>query len=158
MTSVTRRFVFDSAHRVMGHQGKCQHLHGHRYVAEVTCSAPSLDGLGMVVDFAVIKEKIGDWINEWWDHNTILHADDPLVYAIDPHLLNLTGKGVFRLTAPVSGVIGMNPTAENLAATLFQVAVIKLSGSGLAVENVRLWETENCYVDYTGEDYHNGEV
>src|SRR5262245_52482042 len=74
----TRKLEFDAGHRVLGHGGKCRHLHGHRYVAEVTCYAEELDKLGFVVDFSVIKTVVGDWIDENFDHNMILNPKDPL--------------------------------------------------------------------------------
>jgi 6-pyruvoyltetrahydropterin/6-carboxytetrahydropterin synthase len=53
--SCTRRIEFDAAHRVMEHESKCKHLHGHRYALEATFVAPDLDTLGRVVEFGVIK-------------------------------------------------------------------------------------------------------
>ena len=58
MIEITRRLEFDAGHRVLGHEGKCKNLHGHRYSAEITVTAPDLDGLGRVIDFGVIKEKV----------------------------------------------------------------------------------------------------
>ena len=55
MPTITKKLEFDYGHRVLGHEGKCRHLHGHRGVAEVTVYAPSLDNLGRVVDFGAIK-------------------------------------------------------------------------------------------------------
>ena len=37
----TRRIEFDAAHRVMGHEGKCKHLHGHRYALEARVATPA---------------------------------------------------------------------------------------------------------------------
>src|SRR5262249_24520110 len=47
-----RRITFCTGHRVLRHEGKCAHLHGHNYTAIVHAAAPDLDGLGRVVDFA----------------------------------------------------------------------------------------------------------
>jgi 6-pyruvoyl tetrahydropterin synthase/QueD family protein len=78
LRTITRRLEWDAGHRVLGHEGRCRHLHGHRYVAEVTVAAPELDDLGMVIDFSVLKEKVGGWIDREWDHNMMLHVSDPL--------------------------------------------------------------------------------
>ena len=81
----TRRLEWDAMHRIPGHEGKCRAFHGHRYVAEITCAAPTLDALGRVVDFGVIKQRVGTWIDENWDHTAILaaHDTDPAAEAID---------------------------------------------------------------------------
>ena len=39
-TTCTRRIEFDAAHRVMEHESKCRHLHGHRYAIEATFAQP----------------------------------------------------------------------------------------------------------------------
>lgn len=44
-------FVFDAAHRILGHAGKCGYLRAHSYRLEVTVTATGLDELGMVMDF-----------------------------------------------------------------------------------------------------------
>ena len=59
----TRKLEFDAAHRVMEHESKCRHLHGHRYVAEVTVATSELDGLGRVLDFGLLKTELGGWID-----------------------------------------------------------------------------------------------
>ncbi len=134
MITITRSFSFDSAHRVLGHQGKCRHLHGHHYVAEVTAEALELDSLGMVMDFSILKERIGGWIDRHWDHNFISHPEDPLL-AFD-----------FERTPFSMPSNKPNPTAENIAATLYVVCVSKLPE--LKVVNVRIYETPNCWADY----------
>ena len=75
---ITRKIEFDAGHRVYGHEGKCAHLHGHRYVAEITVQAEELDGIGRVIDFGAVKKVMKEWIDMCWDHNTLLNADDPL--------------------------------------------------------------------------------
>lgn len=137
-TSCTRRLEFDAAHVVSGHGGKCKHLHGHRYAVEVTVTAP-LDTLGMVVDFSVVKDKVGAWIDNNLDHNIILRRDHPLVrlglqigWGVD---------GVFAGKAPY--LMDDNPTAENLARLLLEKAQVCLAP--LVVECVTVYETPNCF-------------
>ena len=52
-----RRLEFDSGHRVLRHESKCRHVHGHRYVLELTCAAAQLDDLGRVIDFGVTRQS-----------------------------------------------------------------------------------------------------
>lgn len=134
--SITRRLHFDYGHRVLGHEGKCRHLHGHRGTVEITVVAAELDSLGMVVDFGAVKTSIGAWINQNWDHNMLLHKDDPLL---------AVGQEVFSGKEPF--VLTENPTAENLARVLFDVALQTLPAP-LRIVNVRFWETPDCYADY----------
>lgn len=133
----TRRIEFDAAHRVMRHESKCKHLHGHRYALEATFAAPKLDALGRVVDFGVIKEKLGSWIDEHWDHATILYQQDSaLGEAISVH----TKQKIFYLSA--------NPTAENMAEYLFKKICPKLfKGMGIRCTRLRIYETPNCYAE-----------
>lgn len=136
MISCTRRIEFDAAHRVMEHESKCKHLHGHRYAVEATFTAPDLDNLGRVVDFGVIKEKLGAWIDEHWDHTTILcEKDKPLGEAIAAK----TGQKIFYLRN--------NPTAENMAEYLLSLCDELFRGMDITCNGIRLYETPNCFTD-----------
>ena len=71
-TTATRRLQFCAGHRVHDHESECRNLHGHNYVVFLTAASTSddpLDKLGRVIDFGVLKEKFGAWIDEWWDHD-----------------------------------------------------------------------------------------
>ena len=139
MISCTRRIEFDAAHRVMEHESKCRHLHGHRYVVEATFCAESLDTLGRVIDFGAVKEILGDWINTHWDHNTILcDKDRPL------------GDSIAAKTEQSVAYVSFNPTAENMAAYLLNEICPKIfAGKGVVCTRIRLYETPNCYADAT---------
>jgi len=63
MYSVVREFYFSYAHRLLNHQGKCKHLHGHNARVSVEVSSERLNTQNMVVDFAEIRELIGNWIH-----------------------------------------------------------------------------------------------
>lgn len=137
MISCTRKIYFDAAHRVMEHESKCKLLHGHRYVIEATFTADELDKLGRVIDFGIVKEVLGDWIDGNFDHNTILHADDK---ELGNAIKNNTGQNIFYL--PV------NPTAENIADYLLNEVCPELfKGKGVKCIQIRLHETPNCYAD-----------
>lgn len=138
---VTRLFEWDSAHRVLRHESKCSTLHGHRYKAEVMCRGEDLDAVGRVIDFGVIKEKLGAWIDERWDHTTLVNAADVDLLEL-VHREHLAGK-----RAPF--VFQGEPTAENIARELLLTAVdlIEVRGSGVQVIAVRVWETPNCWAE-----------
>ncbi|MDA1280846.1 MAG: 6-carboxytetrahydropterin synthase [Chloroflexi bacterium] len=137
MISCTRRVQFCSGHRVFGHEGKCRHLHGHNYVAFITAQADELDAVGRVIDFSVLKERIGGWIDREWDHGCVLwEGDSEAIAAVGA----CQPSKIFRLPT--------NPTAENMADHLLRiVSPMELVGTGVRVVSVRLWETENCYAE-----------
>ena len=133
MTTCTRIIEFDAAHRLLGHESKCAHNHGHRYRVEVECAA-DLDSVGRVIDFSDIKRKLGSWIDENIDHGTIANAND------HAYLASLEAMGetrVYRMAA--------NPTAENIAAEILRVGTAMLDP--IRVVRVRVWETPNCFAE-----------
>jgi len=131
-----RRLEFDSMHRVPKHESKCAAWHGHRYAAEIHCSAESLDDRGRVIDFGVVKELVGGWIDDHWDHTAIIMQGDP-----DPATEAIAssnaekGRPVYWMKGP--------PTAENIVAELAVVATRLLAPRGVEVVRIRLWETPN---------------
>jgi len=131
--SCTRRIQWCSGHRVLGHEGKCNNLHGHNYEAEITCEADHLDSLGRVIDFSVIKSKVGNWIEREWDHRFILWSEDQVARgALD------------RIQQPYHA-LDFNPTAENIARTLIRVGNQLLEREGIHVVAVVVHETPNCF-------------
>lgn len=133
----TRRLEFDAAHRVMEHESKCKYLHGHRYVIEASFEASALDALDRVIDFGVIKERLGGWIDEHWDHGTILNVKDK-------PLGELISGQTFQKIYYLSG----NPTAERMAEYLFsEICPALFAEAGVRCTKLRLYETPNCYAD-----------
>jgi len=133
-----RKVKFDAGHRIVGHEGKCQNNHGHEYWAHFYAeSNSSLDQLGRVIDFSIIKETIGQWIDDNWDHNMIIWEEDPNL----PLLNQCIGtKKPF--------VLPFNPTAENLAIYLLKTICPKLLKSNcIKITKIKLYETSNCYVE-----------
>ena len=45
MITVERYHDISMGHRVVGHESKCRHLHGHNYRIHFVCTAPELDGV-----------------------------------------------------------------------------------------------------------------
>jgi|SRR5262245_19146399 len=133
MFRVTREIHFCYGHRLLNYDGKCKHLHGHNGKAVVVLESPSLDGLGMVVDFSQIKEKVGAWIDQTLDHQMILHRDDPAL-----PFLRQQNEPVY--------VVDVNPTAENIAKLIYD----RVKAQGFPVVEVALWETESSFATYRG--------
>ncbi len=135
MITCTRSLEFDAAHRVMNHESKCATLHGHRYKVEIHAHAKGLDKIGRVVDFSVLKEKIGGWIDHFWDHTSLVwDRDVEVVQAL---------KKLPQAKPPF--VTSWNPTAENMAEFLLKhLCPMVLQNTGVTVIKVVVWETPNC--------------
>lgn len=131
MFRVTKEIWFCYGHRLLNYNGKCAHLHGHNGKAVITVESATLDALGMVIDFSLMKRVIGQWIDDTLDHTMLLHKDDPVI----PSLAKLGER---------YKVLDVNPTAENIAKLIFDRA----AAHGLPVTEVTLWETENSFATY----------
>ena len=134
IATIKRRLKFDAGHRLYNHQGKCASLHGHEYKVWVYARALKLDDQGMVIDFSVIKEKLGNWIDTNWDHNFIVSCEDQ-------ELINLLkqvkqDKDIF--------IMPNNPTAENMATyLLYEASPDLFKDTDIEIYKIELWETEN---------------
>ena len=132
MYRVSKSVSFCYGHRLMNHQGKCRHLHGHNARAVIILESDSLDELGMVEDFTAIKQLVWEWLESEIDHTLLLHEDDPVL----PVLEN-AGERV--------RVMKDNPTAENIARMIFEF----VDGKGCPVGEVSLWETDSSSASYS---------
>ena len=104
---------FDAAHFLRGYKGKCEAVHGHRFLVIVTLQAAKLDEIGMAYDFTVLKRQLGEIIGSF-DHaclNDIPPFDK------------------------------MNPSSENIASTVFKELQTKLADAPVTITRVEVWET-----------------
>ncbi len=86
-TTITIAATFSAAHRLPEHEGKCCRLHGHTYGLEVTVAGiPQESGpaKGMVMDFADLRQRVGELILEPLDHQLLNELFDfvPTVEAV----------------------------------------------------------------------------
>lgn len=143
----TRRLQFCAGHRVYGHENKCANLHGHNYVVLLTARGDSLDKIGRVIDFSVLKERFGKWIDDNWDHGFLFWENDPLlcrIYSDEASWGDFTATNHKHFKAP------FNPTAEEMAKyLLYTVAPEVLKGTFVRLVHVEIWETENCKAEAT---------
>ena len=91
MYEIKIKAEFSAAHNLRAVGGKCESLHGHNFAVEVGVESKTLDELGMVMDFRLLKAKT----------KTTLEL-------LDHHYLNQLPA--FQHT---------NPSAEEIAAFLF---------------------------------------
>ena len=141
---ITRRLEFDAGHRIPDHRSQCRHLHGHRYAIEITLSGEVIDKAGdaangMVMDFSEVKRIAKSVLIDHWDHAFLVYSGDTVVLQF---LQSLEGHKTV--------VLDVQPTAENLAVIAFGIldeAYQDSYGNHLRLEQVRLFETPNCWAD-----------
>ena len=91
---------FSSAHYLRNYSGKCEQLHGHNWIVEVEI-AGELSENEMVIDFAIVKDKLKSFLNSNLDH---------------------------RLINEIPYFKEHNPTAENIARFIFNHMKKEFSG------------------------------
>ncbi|HLK19953.1 MAG TPA: 6-carboxytetrahydropterin synthase [Bryobacteraceae bacterium] len=99
--------------------------HGHNYVLEVTLAGDPDPVTGMVFDLKQLKEIIQKSVVEPMDHRFLNYEVPPFDKVV--------------------------PTAENVAVEIWNRLRPAFDGSRAQLHNVRLYETEELYVDYAGD-------
>ena len=164
---VIRSHEICAGHRVVGHESKCRHLHGHNYkfhfkVAPKVpytvmheadfASLKQLDDVGRVIDFSVVKTTLCQWLEDNWDHKFLHWEEDPLIKAlqVDCELCDeTTGHDVRDFDNSLVS-LPFNPTAENLAAYMVNVIGPQLLDEhGVQLVECTIEETSKCHVNYS---------
>lgn len=144
----SRYHDFSYGHRVVGHENKCKHLHGHNGRVHFECEAEQLDEVGRVIDFSVIKEKLCMWLEDNWDHKFLAWDKDGLCNAIAQTEFHHTGVETEKVRSFI--FVPFNPTAENMALYLLNViAPQQLEDTGVRVVSVTIEETAKCSAKVT---------
>ncbi len=137
--TITRRLRFNAAHRVYNPAfsdarnnevfGKCNNpnWHGHNYILDVSVTGDVDPDTGYVIDLSIIRDAVTKHVIDVVDHRN-LNIDVPFLR-------------------------DMIPTTENLAVAFWHVIAPVIAPHVLT--RVRIYETENNFVDYHGEA--NGE-
>jgi len=112
---------FDAAHFLRGYQGKCEALHGHRFRAVVKIEASGIDKVGMAYDFAELKGHLRDILSRL-DH-TCLNDVPPFDR--------------------------INPSSENIASTIYNELLPRLTGSPASISCIEVWESPQSRIVYT---------
>ncbi|MEM7476711.1 MAG: 6-carboxytetrahydropterin synthase [Planctomycetota bacterium] len=134
---IMRRIKFCAGHRLYEHGGKCEHFHGHNYVAEIFVTSEEVDSVGRVIDFAELKSRTKGWIDDNWDHSFLIYEQDH--NAIEA-LEMVKPSRLFKLP--------YNPTAENMARYLLEeMCPTVLQDTGARAVSVRIWETEDSFAE-----------
>lgn len=122
MFTVSVQAHYDSAHFLRNYRGKCERLHGHRYIVEVALTADDVDESGIAFDFVHVKQHLRELANRL-DHRNI--NDLPPFTEIEP-------------------------SAENQARYFYHELKKRLPpGQEEAVLYVRVWETPTQWAQYS---------
>lgn len=134
---ITRRVEFSASHRcavpewsdeqnraVFGSDAN-PYGHGHNYVLEVTLGGKVDPVTGMIVDLKDVKEILNREVVDVMDHR--------------------------YLNAEVQPFDKIVPTAENIARNIWERLAPHFHSAEVHLHQVRLYETENLYVDYQGK-------
>jgi 6-pyruvoyltetrahydropterin/6-carboxytetrahydropterin synthase len=136
MIYVTRREVFSASHRLFNPNlsdeennrlfGKCNNPngHGHNYTLEVVVAGDINPLTGYLIDLKLLKEIIVENVISKVDHK--------------------------NLNMDVDFLSGIIPTAENITVGIWAQLKNKLPDGKLY--SVKLFETENNYVEYKGKE------
>ncbi len=136
MIYLSRRAQFNAAHRlaVPGWSeeqnqavfGECAspNYHGHNFVLWVTICGEANPETGMLMNIKDLSRLIKESVVHQVDHRN-LNVDVPFME-------------------------GLTPTTENLAKQIWQQLAPQLQGTRAQLYRVRLYETENHFVDYFG--------
>ena len=113
---------YDSAHFLRHYKGKCERLHGHRYVVELALATNELDKSGIAFDFVDIKKNLRE-LADYLDHN------------------NLNDLEPFDT---------IEPSAENQAKYFYDEMKRRLPPRmAEAIVYARVWETPTQWAQYT---------
>ena len=133
-TRCIRKLWFCCGHRIVGHESKCANTHGHNYTLYVQAEAEKLDSVGRVIDFSEIKLKVGNWIDQYWDHSFLIYEKDEILMPIKDQMM--VNKPAF--------VTSFNPTAENMASFLLNdICPALMKDTGIVITQIELHESEN---------------
>lgn len=123
MYEVTIKKTFSAAHILREIGGKCEDLHGHNFIVEVTVRGKSLNQEDILIDFRDLKR----WTNE-------------ILEALDHKYLN-----------EVELFKGTNPSSERIAHYIHDRLRDQMKSMNLSVARVTVWESENARVAYYDE-------
>jgi 6-pyruvoyltetrahydropterin/6-carboxytetrahydropterin synthase len=101
------------------------HGHGHNYVLEVSLEGDPDPVTGMVFDLKELKEILTRHVVDVYDHRFLNYEVPPFDRVV--------------------------PTTENIACDIWQRLEPHLNGGRAHLRAVRVYETPDLYVDYSGE-------
>ena len=111
---------FEAAHFLRGYKGKCENLHGHRYAVVVRLNANKQNAIGLAYDFSDVKRELREIIGEL-DHTSL---------------------------NDISPFDRINPSAENIAATIYSKLKERITEEHVSIAAVEVWENPQQGIVY----------
>ncbi len=121
MYLINVRSHYDSAHFLRNYHGKCERLHGHRYVVEAAFAFHEVGEGGMAYDFSDAKA----------------------------HLREITGELDHRNLNELPAFLERETSAENQARFIFDELRSRAGEVGEHLLFVRVWETPDQWAQYS---------
>lgn len=115
---ITREF--SAAHCLRGYLGDCSALHGHNWTVQAIVKSPTLDEIGIALDFRQLKADLDDILSVF-DHTNISEHPDFEEF---------------------------NPTSEVLAMVIFEKLSERLNDGRIKVDRVRVCESPGSGATY----------
>lgn len=149
---ITKKFKFEGSHSVRDCSSKrCSHsVHGHSYICEIEFEGSKLDHAGMLIDFGLMKNTIGKYIDSL-DHCHLIYKKDKSEY------VEFFMKHNDRWIA-----IDFNPSAEMIAVWLLYMSqyildhtIFKNGEGDVRVSSVTVHETATGRAQAFPEDVKN---
>lgn len=155
---IERSYSFDSAHRLIGHSGKCSRLHGHTYKVEVALTASRLiepeegeSDASMVKDFGDLDAVVKPLIDAM-DHHFIVAEDELDLYT---ELFDQMSFGL-GLVESLHALPIPRTTAEELARYFAQE--VHLAFRGVFGVGAAVYETPKSKAEYFEPSMENQAV
>jgi len=121
MFEIAVREHFDAAHFLRDYQGRCENLHGHRFLVAAHLGAQALNEIGLAYDFVELKGHLRELLARY-DHTCLNDV------------------------APFDRV---NPSSENIARTLYEDLAARVGAGPVRITAVEVAESPDTWVVYS---------
>jgi 6-pyruvoyl tetrahydropterin synthase/QueD family protein len=144
-TSIAVLHNIEVAHRLFRTKGKCESIHGHSMKVELAMFGPVDSSTGMLanLDFGDIKKKFRGFLDENFDHKTLLNKDDPWASGLIFAGALFGNPGLPKAEQTLPGLVPTegDPTTENIA---WWIATWSLENLPWTIENVTVTVNETA--------------
>ncbi len=120
MFIINIRSNFSAAHNLVGYKGDCANVHGHNWKVRLALICNKIDGVGMTIDFKILKREFNNLLKEF-DHE------------------NLNSLECFN---------DCNPTSEIIAREIFEKSQRIFNSASTSVYEIEVSESEKYSVIY----------
>ncbi|MDD6401039.1 MAG: 6-carboxytetrahydropterin synthase QueD [Lachnospiraceae bacterium] len=137
MYTLTTNASFDSAHFLLGYEGKCSNIHGHRWKVEIEVGKSSLEeagqNRGMIIDFSDFKQDLKKIVDAM-DHCLIIEKNSLKAKTLEALL-----EENFKIIE-----VDFRPTAENFAKFFYG----EMTKKNYNIVKATVYETPNNCASY----------